>query len=372
MKNIYKLLIILSLIISSYFGYIYITKINYLDYLVKSQKDKILREDLKSIKLKKEAIFFTKSSNYKKAINLNLYKDYFIINGSFCDIENEFFLEIQRELRERDIVFKPKINNFGTENIENNIAGRKIKLDNLKINICNFIQGKENIKSKNIEIEIQNYNISKEELTNINNFILVGEYKIDKYEKTPSESVINSQILINKISNEIIYPGENISLLEKLLNKGGSDLLESNILKDGEIIKGIGGGSCLASSIIYRTLLNSGIKIISQKTHNIYYENIYGIEEIGLDSTIYEDENYYIDLVFENNYENPIIIIPEYTKKYIELKIYSKQKDFTTKLKSLTINNKDLIKWEYQVFDKNNAEVSKEILISKYDEIDDY
>ena len=191
------------------------------------------------------------------------------------------------------------------------------------------------------------------------------------YYKTPPESIKNSHLVINSISNEIIYPWENISILENLL-KHSSELEKSNILKDWEIIKWIWWGSCLASSIIYRTLLNAWVNIKSKKSHNIYYENIYWPSEIWLDSTIYEDEKYFVDLLFENNYNSPIILIPEFNNSRITLKVYAKNKDFSSKLTPINTTDISNITWKYEVFDKNNTLIKEEEIISKYDKIDSF
>ncbi|MBS8122325.1 VanW family protein [Candidatus Vampirococcus lugosii] len=369
--SILSVLLVISFFVIGIFGYFFIPKINYNNFLANKQKERLFREDVKNIKLQKQLILFVKNYKFKESFNLNLYKDYFVLNGNFCDINDSFFIGIEEKLKSQNIIYKPKIEiNEKLELLLYKNIGKRIKKDNLKYQICNFINSEN--KTDYIEIELENYEYSKQELDDLKNYKLVGNYTINKYYKTPIESVLNSQNLIEKISYEFIYPNENISILENLLKDGGKDLFNSNILKDGEIIKGIGGGSCLASTIIYRTLLNAGIEIKSQKTHNIYYENIYGIGEIGLDSTIYEDETYFVDLIFKNNYKNPIIFIPNFDDNKITLNIYSKEKEYTTKLTPLDIENVGNIKWNYEIFDKNNNKIGEYTLGSKYDKIDNF
>ncbi|MDD5769764.1 MAG: VanW family protein [Candidatus Gracilibacteria bacterium] len=364
-------LLIINFLIIGIFSYLFIPKINYANFLTIKQKERLYREDEKNIKLQKELVLFVKNYNFRENINLNLYKNYFTTNGKYCDVSDNFFLGIEYKLKSKNIIYKPKLeidNKLKINGYKN--LGKEIKLDNLKHNICNFINS--NNQTDYIEIELENYEYSKKEIDELNDYKLVGNYTINKYYKTPIESVLNSQSLIEKISYELIYPNENISVLENLLKNGGDDLLKSNILKDGEIIKGIGGGSCLASTIIYRTLLNAGIDIKSQKTHNIYYENIYGTGEIGLDATIYEDGKYFVDLIFQNNYKNNIILIPKFDDNKITLNIYSKEKEYSTKLIPVDTKNVSNIKWNYEIFDKNNNKISQQDLISKYDRVDNF
>lgn len=368
---IISILIIFNFLVLWYFTYNYLPKINNNTFFVNNQKDKNNRENIKSTKLQKEIVLFVKNHNFRENINLNLYKDYFVINWNYCDLNNDFFIWLEEKLKSKNIIFKPKID-INSDLIINWYKNlwKKLKLNNIKYNICSFVNSEN--KFDYIELEIENYEYDKKILDEIKDYKLVWNYSIDKYFKTPLESVLNSQNLIEKISFEIINPNENISILEKLLNNWWKDLLSSNILKDWEIIKWIWWWSCLASTIIYRTILNAWIDVISQKTHNIYYENIYWNWEIWLDSTIYEDEKYYVDLLFKNNYKNPIIFLPTFTNNSIMLNIYSKEIEYKTKLEQLETKNIENIKWKYEIFDKNNNKIKESIIFSKYDKIDNF
>jgi len=353
-------------------SFLYIPKINYLSHLLQTRDNKQWRENNKTHLLKKHVTLFHKIYGISKDFHLLDYKDYFTINGEYCDIEDEFFLEIEKELKKKNVIYKPKIYFKGTnlKNIEQKKLWKKVHYKEMKNKICTFIFS--NMKVGNIEIELKNYKNTPDELLNVQSFILVWKYEIKKYKKTPIESVKNSETLINKISNELIYPWENISLLEKLLNNQWKDLLESNILENWKIVQWIWWGSCLASTIIYRTLLDAGVDIISQKTHNIYYKNIYGIGEIGLDSTIYKDDTYKIDLLFQNNYSSPIIFVPKFWEENIVLKMYAKKKQFITQLDIINIDDKDNVQWKYSVKDETGDILSTKIISSKYDTIDNY
>lgn len=353
------------------FWYVIIPKINYNNFLIQQQTEKAKRENEKNIKLQKEIILFVKSYNYKERFNLNLYKNYFVINWNFCDINDSFFLQIEEELKSKNIIYKPKLDineNLAISWYKNSWI--QININNLKSNICSFVQSDKNIDY--IEVELENYQYSKEEIEDIQQYTLAWTYTINKYYNTPIESITNSQNLIKKISYEFIYPNETISILESLFKDWGKDLLSSNILQDWEIVKWIGWGSCLASTIIYRTLLNAWIDIKSQKTHNIYYENIYWTWEIWLDSTIYKDEKYFVDLIFQNNYNNNIMFIPTFQNNKITLNIYSKEKEYNTTLTPTELNDIWKISWKYEVFDQANNKISEQKLVSKYDKIDSF
>jgi len=379
-NKIILLFVIMISIIFLIFCYKVITKINYLNHIIISQKERNIRENYKNNLLKKDIILFSKNYNYQKKINLANYKDYFVINWKYCDIDNNFFIWIENDLKEKNIIFKPKINFWNEKKLYKKLW-KRLKYSEIKANICKIIRSErspiggvsKNFKNIDyINLELENYKYFKKEILDFKKFVLVWKYSISKYKKTPEDSIINSEILIKKISNELIYSWESISVIQKLLNNSAEDLLESNILKNWEIVKWIWWGSCLASTIIYRTLLNGGVEILSQKSHNIYYENIYWINEIWLDSTIYYDDKYKIDLIFKNNYNSAIIFVPKFTKEKIELNIYAKKSEFKTKLIPVKLSDKNKIIWKYEVVNKENNKKTEKYLVSKYDKIDNY
>ena len=383
MRDFWKISLVLIVIIGilwAIISFFYIPKINYLSHIVQAQSEKQERLYIKNWLLDKYIHLYAASKDFETQIYLQNYSNYFTINGSYCDINNEFFKSIESELIKSHIMYKPKLsissNNlqkvlaFTNKSSMYNTLWKRIHYDNMRDKICKVIFS--DTSREYIELETQSYVYSDKEITELKNYKQVWEYAINLYEKTPLESVKNTQVLLSKISNELIYPWEYISVLDVLWNKNGSDLADSNILDKWQIIQWVGGWSCLASSIMYRTLLDSGIEVVSQKAHNIYYKNIYWIDEIGLDSTIFQDDDYRIDLLFKNNYSSPIIFIPKYEGNKIILEVYAEKKEYTTKLQSISLNNAEKIEWKYSVYNNEKKLISESILLSKYDAIDDY
>ena len=88
--------------------------------------------------------------------------------------------------------------------------------------------------------------------------------------------------------------------------------------------------------------------------------------------SVLDYSKYNVDLIFKNNYNSSIIFIPKFNDDSIELSVYAKEKDFSTKLTPVNMSNIDSIVWKYEVFNKENNKVKEEYLTSKYSEIDDY
>jgi vancomycin resistance protein YoaR len=154
------------------------------------------------------------------------------------------------------------------------------------------------------------------------------------------------------------------------LNNNPIELVSSNTLVDGDILQEEWWGACLWSTILFQWLLESGLEIISRKSHNIYYENIYGIERIWLDATIFRDDTYLIDLIFKNNTAENILILKQDSTENIGVEIYWK-----TALKSTItpVNIDDIgnINWSYEIYLDDTLQSQKNF-ISSYSVIDEF
>lgn len=311
----------------------------------------------------------------RQTVDLAPFRDYFVINGRFCNVDDAFFRSFEDRLASENLTFRPRwsIPNGDVSKATVRTPGKRVNLAEMKARLCSAVLSE--AVSSEIPVEFQSYEYSPAEIEAFHSFVPVGEYSIKKYYKTPKESVLNSQILIDRISYESIPSGDRVSLLGQLMKDGGKGLHQSNILQDGNIVQGIGGGSCLAATIVFRTLLRSGIAIEAQKSHNIYYENIYGPSEIGLDATIYEDESYYVDLAFRNNYGSPIVFVPKYTDGSIQLTAYASRAEFVGSLERESFSG-SLVGWNYRILsampESSGSVVLEREFRAKYEKVDSF
>lgn len=112
----------------------------------------------------------------------------------------------------------------------------------------------------------------------------------------------NIEIGISRIDGTIIKPGEEFSFKKALGNVSAEDgFSEERVFLNGEVTKGIGGGLCQVSTLVFRAAMSSALPITERKGHT-YTVSYY---DYGLDAT-YSDPG--PDFKFKNDTENPIVI----------------------------------------------------------------
>lgn len=72
----------------------------------------------------------------------------------------------------------------------------------------------------------------------------------------------------------------------------------------GEHVMGVGGGVCQASTTVYQAAVCAGLKIVKRSAHS----DSVGYADYGMDATVYYSKNRKIDLVFENNTDQPVYL----------------------------------------------------------------
>ena len=67
-----------------------------------------------------------------------------------------------------------------------------------------------------------------------------------------------------------IEPGQIFSFNEAIGRRSlEAGYKEANIIKDGEFVKGVGGGVCQVSSTLYNAVLLSGLKVVESHPHSL-------------------------------------------------------------------------------------------------------
>lgn len=113
----------------------------------------------------------------------------------------------------------------------------------------------------------------------------------------------NIELGVAKMNGTIVMPGEEFSFKKTLGTttlEGGYS--EEKVFLNGEVTKGIGGGLCQVSTVLFRTAMASALPITERSNHSFTvsrYDN-------GLDAT-YSDPG--PDFKFKNDTANPIKIV---------------------------------------------------------------
>ena len=119
-----------------------------------------------------------------------------------------------------------------------------------------------------------------------------------------------------KLSDNVIYPGEQFSCNEHLIPwTEDNGWYPAGTYSDGEVVDSLGGGICQVSSTLYNALLNAEIKIIERYPHSMAVSYV----PLSADAALAGD---YKDLVFENNTDAPIYVQAHYSEGSITFNIY--------------------------------------------------
>ncbi len=112
----------------------------------------------------------------------------------------------------------------------------------------------------------------------------------------------NIELGIERINGTILLPGEEFSFKKELgtttLEDGFS---EEKVFLNGEVTKGIGGGLCQVSTVLFRTAMASALPITERANHSFTVSRY----DEGLDAT-YSDPG--PDFKFLNDTADPILI----------------------------------------------------------------
>ncbi len=112
----------------------------------------------------------------------------------------------------------------------------------------------------------------------------------------------NIELGVSRINGTILNPGEEFSFKKALGTTTVEDgFSEERIFLNGEVAKGVGGGLCQVSTILFRTVMDSALPVTERANHSFTVSRY----DEGMDAT-YSDPG--PDFKFLNDTANPIMI----------------------------------------------------------------
>ncbi|MEH7276359.1 VanW family protein [Neobacillus vireti] len=144
----------------------------------------------------------------------------------------------------------------------------------------------------------------------------IGEY-ITFFNSNNKERNHNIFLAAKAIDNHVLFPGEIFSF-NKVVGKrtAGKGYMPSTIIVNGELSEDFGGGICQVSSTLFNAVDNAGLKVVQRYTHSREVSYV----PSKRDATVSWDGP---DLVFKNEYNQPILILAEPLENKIKIEIYS-------------------------------------------------
>jgi len=144
----------------------------------------------------------------------------------------------------------------------------------------------------------------------------IGRY-VTQFNQNKVERSNNILLAAEAINNTVVFPNETFSFNkvvgQRTLEKG---YLNAPVIIDGEYSKDIGGGICQVSSTLFNAVDNAGLEIVERYSHS---------REINYvppkrDATVSWDGP---DFVFQNNYNQPVLIQAKKRYSHLIIEIYS-------------------------------------------------
>ncbi len=112
----------------------------------------------------------------------------------------------------------------------------------------------------------------------------------------------NIELGIARINDTVVLPGEEFSYIKVLGPISEQDgFSEEKAFRNGEVTKGLGGGLCQVSTILFQAVLDAGLSVNERWNHTF----LVPLYQVGLDAT-YSDPA--PDFKFVNNTSAPIVI----------------------------------------------------------------
>ncbi|WP_308634580.1 VanW family protein [Paenibacillus silvisoli] len=129
----------------------------------------------------------------------------------------------------------------------------------------------------------------------------------------------NIKLAAQAINNTVIFPGETFSF-NKVVGKRTKEkgYLEAAVIVRGELSEGIGGGICQVSSTLFNASDRAGLHIVQRYSHS---RNVPYVRP-GRDATVSWDGP---DFVFQNRYNQPILIRAHAVPGKLFVAIYSSE-----------------------------------------------
>lgn len=170
-----------------------------------------------------------------------------------------------------------------------------------------------------------------------------------KYEIGHEERVNNLMIASSAITNVIVYPGQQFSFntwVGPRVTEAGYK--EAPVIYFGKLIPGVGGGICQVSSTLYNAVLLANLITIQRLNHSAPIDYV----PLGRDATVVYDG---VDLIIENTYENPILLVSDVTPPYLTVAVLGRKTDW----KNIELETKVVNTYPYKTRSITDPSLSK-------------
>lgn len=167
----------------------------------------------------------------------------------------------------------------------------------------------------------------------------------------------NIRVAINVLNGKIVKPDETFSLNDTLGERTHEHgYLTANVIADGKLASGIGGGVSQVTGVLFNAVLLSGLTVVEYKGHS--HPVLY--LPVGRDATLAWN---HIDLKFKNNTQVPVYIAFSGTGNKASATLYGAKapgRKIGLAVDAKKLNERHITAALYRIVKKNGKVVNKE------------
>lgn len=155
-----------------------------------------------------------------------------------------------------------------------------------------------------------------EELAVVKDLLGTFETRYSSGDVSRNNNIMNAA---NKISNSVVYPGEEFDTMEHLLPfTTANGWSYAGAYLNGEVISDIGGGICQVSTTLYNAVLGAELEVTERYPHSMAV----GYVQLSADAALNEGTK---NFRFVNNTDAPIFIYAYASAGTMHVSIYGKE-----------------------------------------------
>ncbi|MGG1680351.1 VanW family protein [Neobacillus sp. NRS-1170] len=144
----------------------------------------------------------------------------------------------------------------------------------------------------------------------------IGEY-ITFFNSKNKERNNNIYLAAKAINNYVLFPGEIFSFNKVVGERtAGKGYMPATVIVKGELSEDYGGGICQVSSTLFNAVDNAGLNVVQRSSHSREVSYV----PPKRDATVSWNGP---DLIFKNEYNQPILIIAKSIENKLKIEIYS-------------------------------------------------
>lgn len=195
---------------------------------------------------------------------------------------------------------------------------------------------------------------------------ILYSYSYD-YSKNAPYRKYNLATGVMKMAGRVFMPNDEIDYWKIISDKNLSDFKYGWVIAQGEEQWQFGGGICGSSSMVFLPSWSAGLEILERRSHSKYYTNLYPLEKIGLDATVYRPKP---NLRIRNNMDSPIVynVTNDTENQILTVEIIGNKDYKDVRIEGPIYEKWNLIKWvrHYEDFD---GKIISDVLESRYGSI---